>query len=365
MKIAFFHELHAGGARRAVNEFARHLKKDHQVDVFIVDEKDDNTERKFFNNIHYYNFTPKKWKGGDWKTRLYKDSIELYKLYRLHKKIAMEINKKRYDVVIVYPSRFTQAPFLLKFLSLKKLYFCMEPLRLVYDSAIIIPKNLGFFRYLYEKINRLVRKELDKQNVSYAQICIAPSKYLASLFSEIYNKTVKTVYCGVDVEFFINTQIKKNIDILFVGSKSYYDGYPFLKEILKYVKTNIKMIEVLSENEWLTDIQIRDIFRRSKILLAISHNEPLGLVPLEAMSCGVAVVAIDEAGYKETIINGRTGYLMPRDPQKIAQKLDWLLSHQDELTSLSSNGRKMMVNNWTWQACSKSLENLIKQYIFK
>ncbi len=365
MRIAIFHELHTCGARKAANEFAKCLKKNHQVDAFIVDEKDDKLERIFFNNVYYYNFTPKKWTGGDWKTRLYKDSFELYKLYKLHQEIAVEINKQRYDIIIVYPSRFTQAPFLLKFLSLKKLYYCMEPLRLVYDPAICISKNLDIFRYIYEKINRMVRKVLDRQNVSHAQICVAPSKYLAGLFSKIYNKPVEKVYCGVDVKFFKNTHIKKDIDILFVGSKSYYDGYPFLKEVLKCVKTNIKTREVLSENEWLTDTQLRSLFRRSKILIAISHNEPLGLVPLEAMSCGAVVVAINESGYKETIINGRTGYLMPRDPQKVAQKLDWLLSHKDELAKLSSDGRKIMVNNWTWESCSKNLENLIKEYLMK
>jgi len=47
MKIAFFHELHAGGARRASNEFAKHLSKNHIVDLFIVDNQKTDCEKLF------------------------------------------------------------------------------------------------------------------------------------------------------------------------------------------------------------------------------------------------------------------------------------------------------------------------------
>src|SRR5690349_18727077 len=130
MKIAIFHELHAGGARRAVNEFAIRLKKKNRVDLFLVDEKTSAEENIFFSTIRLFQFIPKKWQGKNWKVRLYKDSVELFHLNKLHKKIADEINQKGYDIVLVFPSRYTQAPFLLKFLKTKSVYFAMEPLRI-------------------------------------------------------------------------------------------------------------------------------------------------------------------------------------------------------------------------------------------
>ncbi len=363
MKIAVFHELHSGGARRAVNEFAKRLKRQHGVDLYIVDEKKNKDEEMFFDNIFFYKFVPKKWKGGDWKTRLYKDTIELYSIYRLHKKIARIINNKNYDIVLVNPSKFTQAPFILRFLGLKKIYFCMEPLRLVYDPILHIPKNLDVLRYSYEKINRVARKILDRQSVNHTQICIAPSKYLARLFSGIYNKPTEVIYCGVDTSFFKNHKTKRDIDILFVGSQNYLDGYPLFRDILKNIKTKIKVKELLSEKEWLSDTQLRDLYKRSKILVATSYNEPLGLVPLEAMACGVIVVAVDEAGYKETVVNGKTGYLVPRDPQKIAGKVEWLASHNRTALKLGRKGREVMVNNWTWGKRARELETLISNYL--
>src|SRR5947208_961490 len=102
MKIAIFHELHKGGARRAVNEFAKRLKKNHVVNLYLVDEKVKKEEKTFFNSVFLYKFTPKKWNGGNWKVRLYKDSVELFRLYKLHKQIAQKINEQKYDVVLVF-----------------------------------------------------------------------------------------------------------------------------------------------------------------------------------------------------------------------------------------------------------------------
>jgi glycosyltransferase involved in cell wall biosynthesis len=365
MKIAFFHELNEGGARRAVYEFASGLMKNNEVDLYVVDDKKDLPDKKLFNQIFHFTFTPKKWQGGNWKVRLYKDTVELYQLYKLHKAIAKKLQEKKYDIVIVYPSKFTQSPFLLRFLHLKKLYYCMEPLRLVYDPAVGVSKKLSTSRYLYEKANRSLRKAIDRQNVSYTDVCLAPSRYIAGFFSKIYNKSVETVYCGVDTTFFAPNRTKKEIDLLFVGSKSYFDGYDLYKEVLKHIKTKVKTREILSENEWLTDEQMRLQFRRTKILLALSHNEPLGLVPLEVASCGTAVVAVDEAGYKETVLNGKNGYLVPRNPQKIAKMLDQLLADQNTLEKMGAEGRKLMVTKWTWKSCAQDLENAIREYLHK
>src|SRR6266566_1471158 len=109
MKIAIFHELHAGGARRAANEYARCLKKNNTVDLYIIDKEKNNKENTYYSAISFYIFIPKKWQGKNWKVRIYKDTLELVKLYKLHKKIAQIINQKNYDVVLVFPSQFTQA----------------------------------------------------------------------------------------------------------------------------------------------------------------------------------------------------------------------------------------------------------------
>lgn len=359
MKIAVFHELHQGGARRAANEFAVCLKKKHTVDLYIVDEEKNNKESGFYNSINFYRFIPATWQGKNWKVRLYKDTLELFKLNQLHKKIASAINQKSYDVVLVFPSRYTQAPFILKFLQPKKVYFAMEPLRLVYDPAIRMPENLGLSRYIYEKINRLIRKIIDKVNIDWADTIIGNSKYSADFSKRVYKKNVGVAYLGLHANFFTDVHKKRDIDILFVGSLDPSDGHAFFKEVLNKYKEDIKVREVLFENEWLTDIKIRDLYRRTKILIATSYNEPLGMIPLEAMGCGVVILAVDEAGYRETIINQQNGFLIKRNAKSFAEKINFLLHNKNNLKKMSLNASQNVREFWDWEKRTKELEKFL------
>lgn len=360
MKIAMFHELHAGGARRSVNEFGKRLKKKHTVDLYLIDDTENEKEKEFFSSSYLFAFTPRKWSGGNWKAKLYKDTIELYILYKLHRKIADIINSRNYDVVFLDPSRFTQAPFLLRFLKGKTVYYCQEPLRMVYEKQLDVKKDLPLHKYVYEKINRFIRKHIDRSNLSFASIILANSHFSAKNIDAIYNVTSKVSYMGVNTDVFKPTQAKKSRDILFIGSYADDDGYPLVEEAQKYLAKDIKVTVLASEKQWITsDNDIRDLYCTAKIALALGHNEPFGLIPIEAMSCGVPVIAVDEGGYKETVVNDKSGYLIPRDAKILAEKINYLLSHPSALKKMGEFARKEMVSNWDWDKQTKSLENFL------
>jgi glycosyltransferase involved in cell wall biosynthesis len=366
MKIAFFHELKPGGARRCVNEFAINLKKNHQVDLYLVDEKQEKDEERFFNSIFFYPFIPKSWSGKNWKARFYKDTFELIRLNKLHKKIARDIDNKQYDIVIINPSQFTQAPFMLKYLKTKNIYYGQEPLRIVYDTLLATSSSQSKTRLLYEKLNRFLRKKIDRLNFSYAEFPVAPSKYRARLFEEIYHKTMKVIYCGVDSSFFKPAVMSKDIDLLYIGSHNTIDGYDTFLEALNYVKHKIKVRTILTDEEWISgDDKLRAIYQRSKILVCTARKEGLGLSTLEALACGSAVVAVAEAGHKETVEDKTTGFLVPRNAQKIAQKIDWLLAHPNVAKKMGENGRESIVKHWTWKKRSTELENFINSVVNK
>ena len=363
MKIAFFHELHAGGARRAANEFANYLRKNNTVDLFIIDENQEARENIFYDKVYYYLFTPKKWRGNNWPLRLYKDTLELFHLNSLHKKVAKKIDREKYDVVLVFPSKLTQAPFILKFLKTKTFYYAMEPLRIVYDPENKIPDGLNISRYLYERCNRLVRKVIDKSNINSADRIIAPSKFSAEFSSRVYKKIVDVAYLAMDASFFTaSDKAKREVDLLFIGSKDRFDGYDFFKEVMKKVKSKVNAREVLFEKEWLTSLQIRDLYRTTKILVATSYNELLGMIPLEAMGCGVVVLAVDEAGYRESIIDKKNGFLIKRDAKAFAEKIDYLLMHETLLKKMSQFARHNVSQLWDWENRGNELENLLKKY---
>jgi len=57
-----------------------------------------------------------------------------------------------------------------------------------------------------------------------------------------------------------------------------------------------------------------ELYRGAAVFLQTSYEEGLGVSVLEAMACGVPVVATETAGTTETVVNGVTGWLVPQAP---------------------------------------------------
>jgi glycosyltransferase involved in cell wall biosynthesis len=361
MNIAIFHELPEGGAKKAVNEIVKYASRDHTVDLYYVDEKKDNG--RLSANSKFYKFVPRSWTGNDWKTRLYKDTFELINLKSLHKKIAGEIDRKKYDVVLVNASKYTQAPFILNFLKTFTVYYCHDPhLRIVYEDVLKL-KNPKLSRQIYEKITRSIKKKIDKNNISKAKLLIANSYFTKEGVKKAYNRNADVAYLGIDEKMFRPNKSKKEIDVLFVGSKEVVDGYYDLMHACNYLP-GISLRVLDFKEEWITaESEMRNLYCRSHVVVALAHNEPLGLVPLEAMSCGVPVVAVNEAGYKETILHNKTGYLVKRDPKQLAEKIKFLLQNKQIACVMGQQGRVNIKKNWTWEKRINELMKIVQTYV--
>lgn len=362
MRLAFFHELHAGGARRSVREFAKVLGRKHVVDLYFVDSEDNKEGEKIFKKVYFYKFTGRAWKGADWKAKLYKDTFELIKLYFLHKKIAKDIDGRHYDAVFIEPSKFTQAPFVMRFLKTKIVYYCQEPLRMVYEEQFAIDKNLSFFKYYYEVLNRFLRKLIDRDNIRHASKILSNSEFTKQNIQNAYNLRAQTAYMGVDSEIFKPVKIQKDIDVLYVGASDYTDGFYLVEKAKEILGDTIKIKILATEKQWISnDFDMRDMYCRSKIILSLAKNEPFGLIPVEAMSCSVPVIAVDNGGYRESVRNGYNGFLVKSDPKMIAGKIKFLLGNKREYEKMSNNARDEIVKNWTWIRNTAKLEKIIEE----
>ena len=70
-------------------------------------------------------------------------------------------------------------------------------------------------------------------------------------------------------------------------------------------------------------------------------DEPYGLVPVEAMSCSRPIVASDSGGIRETVINGITGFIVPkRDAEALANCVAELIANPGLGRRLGSAGRE-------------------------
>lgn len=93
---------------------------------------------------------------------------------------------------------------------------------------------------------------------------------------------------------------------------------------------------------WLAPDEIESLYARCDLVVCPSvWNEPFGLVGIEAMAHGKAVVAFDCGGIAEWLRDGVTGTLCKRkDTEALARAIDRLARHPDERLRMGAAGRQ-------------------------
>ena len=69
-------------------------------------------------------------------------------------------------------------------------------------------------------------------------------------------------------------------------------------------------------NEMIGNEEMIELYSHAGVFCCPSIYEPFGIINLEAMACGTAVVATATGGIKEVVVHGETGYLVPIDQMK-------------------------------------------------
>lgn len=368
MKVAIFYNLHFGGAKRTVFEHTKGLMKlSHTVDIYTLDKEIDVFNPGLVANQEYkYNYSPLDI-GIPILSRMLLDLQVFYRLKNLHKKIAMDIDSRGYDIVLVHTDTYTQAPFVLRFLRTKNVYFCLEPLRMVYEYSLGIPKELGWFNKLYESINRMIRRKIDQESARSADFTLAISLFGREYMINAFDLYPKISYLGVDQAIFKPRNIKKKNQVLFVAEKEYIYGYDLAKEAMKLIpeskRPSLKIVFGTKKDRRITDAELIKGYSESLVTLSLSRFDTFGLAPLESMACGTPVIALNVAGYRETVSSGKTGFLVEFNPNEIAKKIIYFIDNPLLSAEMGKEGRKLIENCWSWKKTIFNLELLLKEFI--
>ena len=101
--------------------------------------------------------------------------------------------------------------------------------------------------------------------------------------------------------------------------------------------------------------EVRQVLSASAVFVCPSVYEPLGIVNLEAMACGTAVVASDVGGIPEVVDHGRTGLLVHYDERDVeafreglADAVNELLGDPARAAAFGGAGRARAVEEFSW-----------------
>ena len=95
--------------------------------------------------------------------------------------------------------------------------------------------------------------------------------------------------------------------------------------------------------------QMPAVLRRADVVACTPWYEPFGIVPVEAMACGVPVLATAVGGMLDTVVDGMTGLLVPpKDAPACAAALNWMLTDPARLAEWGAAGRHRARFRYSW-----------------
>jgi len=137
-------------------------------------------------------------------------------------------------------------------------------------------------------------------------------------------------------------------------------GAPDTPEIAAEVSAAVSdLSEQRSGVFWVRDFlpihEIREILSAATAFVCPSVYEPLGIVNLEAMACGTAVIASDVGGIPEVVSDGVTGTLVHYDPAdiagfeaRLADAVNAMVADPQQAATYGAAGRQRCIDEFSW-----------------
>lgn len=206
--------------------------------------------------------------------------------------------------------------------------YCHTPPRFLYGLETETPIENNFISFLIKPALFWLKK-YDLMTNKNVDIFIANSKTVKGRINKFYKRDAVVIYppCKVPKNLSANLNGKyflvvsrlersKRIDLIIkafnylnyplkiVGSGSYRD------KLKKFANINIEFSGEVS------DIKIKRLYQECRALVVAAKDEDFGISAVEAMGFGKPVIACFSGGYKETVVEGKTGIFFQKFSEK-------------------------------------------------
>lgn len=152
---------------------------------------------------------------------------------------------------------------------------------------------------------------------------------------------------------------------LMIGGGSrpgYSDGIE--RDRIEGIVAELGMTEFTHFPGRLGDVELPIFYAASDVCVTPSHYEPFGLVAIEAMACGIPVVASDVGGFQFTVIPEETGLLVPvKDDAAFAAAIDRVLTEPGLGDRLGQAARARVEQYFSWDGVASQLSHLYSRLL--
>jgi len=161
-------------------------------------------------------------------------------------------------------------------------------------------------------------------------------------------------------------------------------GEPDTAEIADEVRGKVaRLREDRAEVVWIEAMlptpQVVEVLSHALTFVCPSVYEPFGIVNLEAMACGLPVVASAVGGIPEIVVEGETGYLVPFEPdpaspfgtprepeafaRALADRVAALAADPEGARRMGQAGRRRVEERFTWTAVAGRTAALYRRLV--
>lgn len=393
MKVAVYHCLPPGGARRMLGEILRRSSGTHEYELFELDLGAAGRLGELSGVIKPASVVPVPIRptGGPLRP-----ALDVARVVAAERVVARRIDAGGFDLAFIHPSQFTQAPTVLSRLSTPSIYMIQEPRRRSFEAGYrttvanrqnrvpgaAIPRQAATALYDH------VVGRLDRSAVAAAGTLVCNSSFSAESIARAYGRSAGVCHLGVDAAMFsppdppADRRCERPYSVVSVGALDPSKGHDLAIQALAlipavrrpvldlvyerdapgYDEHLISMAEAggveLRLHHAISDAELVRLYGEAVATVCAAHLEPFGLTPLESISCGTPVAAVREGGYRETVTDGVNGELVERSPEALAAAIEHL--------AVASRGRdpqairSTVIPSWSWDATVARLHELFE-----
>ena len=208
-------------------------------------------------------------------------------------------------------------------------WYCHSPNRGLYDLRKRIAGRYNpFWRAVY-RCWADFWTHFDQKHVGYVKKIVANSQNVAKRVRTYYGRSAEVIHPPVSInkfyhkpseDYYLSVQRlmpEKRVDLqlriferlpneklVIVGKAEY--GTEYQEKIGRWISR-------LSNVEWrerVSDEELTELYARCKAAVQTAVDEDFGYAPVEAMASGKPCIAVNEGGFRESIIHEKTGLLV-------------------------------------------------------